>query len=221
MPKVDGLTPEQRKAQLKDQLADDGAEPIDLPPKPIVVAAPVASPVAPAPAVSADTTALIQALVAALGQNNAAAADAIKAATSTGRNPIPETYLNGGYPGKSVYSHPDGDDKHPRTPLRCPMFMGVLTDKGETIPAFEIFQDVCTEWERVTYNALVPGEYLIARNDEKTAKWRVVEQKDDLGVPIRLVVAVPAIWLSKEQQAAMPTQKNFLRQLTEAAAVAA
>jgi hypothetical protein len=219
MPKVDGLTPEQRKAQLKDQLADDGAEPIDLPPAPPVVSvAPVA---AVAPAVSTDTQALIAALVAALGQNNQATADAIAAAGVAGRNPIPETYLLGGYPGKSVYSHPDGDDKHPRTVFRCPMYMGIRTEKGEIIPAFDIFADTCTEWERVTYNALVPGEYWVERNDGVKALWRVVEQKDDLGVPIRLVVAVPQMWLKTDAQASMPSQKSFLRQLTEAAAVAA
>jgi len=220
MPKGDGLTPEQRKALVRDQLAEDGAEPVDLPP-----AAPVAPVVPVVPAVGADMTALIQALAAAIGQNNAATTEAFREALAanakTARTAMPETYLNGGYPEHSVYSHPDGDLAHPRTAFRCPMFMGVFTEKGETIPAFEIFQDTCTEAERVAYNALVPGKYLVERNDGKTAHWRVIEQLDDLGVPLRLVVAVPLTWLKKDEQAQMPTQKSFLRQLTEAATVAA
>lgn len=211
-----GLTKEQRAAQMQD--ANDGAEPIDLP-----VASPAPKAVTPAPAPT-DMAALVQMLAQALqssGQQNAdTIRDAMTSASAAARNPMHETYLSGGYPGKSVYAHPDGDLAHPRTALRCPMFMGVYNEKGESVPAFEIFGDACTEAERVAYNALVPGVYDVERNDGVTAKWRVVQETDDLGQPIRMVVAAPMTWLKRDAQAQMPTQKSFLRQLT-AAAVAA
>ena len=64
MPKANGLTPEQRKAQLADQLGEEGAEPIDLVPTPSPAYA--SEPVAPSPPVPAtpDMATLIQMLAA-------------------------------------------------------------------------------------------------------------------------------------------------------------
>jgi hypothetical protein len=46
----------------------------------------------------------------------------------------------------------------------------------------------------------------------------VVQQTDELDQPLRLVVAVPAPWLSKAEQAQMPSQIRFLTQLTSGVA---
>jgi hypothetical protein len=70
----------------------------------------------------------------------------------------------------------------------------------------------------VLLNALVPGAYMVERNDGKSAKWRVVQQTDDLGEAIRLVIAIPPTWLSKAEQAQMPSQTQFLKQLSGTAA---
>ena len=67
-------------------------------------------------------------------------------------------------------------------------------------------------------NALTPGAYMVERNDGKSAKWRVVQQTDDLGEAIRLVIAIPPTWLSKAEQAQMPSQTQFLKQLSGTAA---
>jgi hypothetical protein len=163
---------------------------------------------------------LVQMLAAALQQSGAGTADAIKeglaAQATMSRAPIPETYLSGGYPDQGVYNHKDGGAFN--TPLRCPMFLGMFTDKGEIIPAFEVISKNCTERERVLFNALTPGAYPVERNDGKTAHWRVVQQTDELDQPLRLVVAVPAPWLSKAEQAQMPSQIRFLTQLTSGVA---
>lgn len=220
MPKVDGLSKEQNKAILADALADEGSEPIDLPVSKPIAAAPVA-----APAQTNDVATLVALLADALKANGAANTDAIKQAmtesAAAARNPMAETYLSGGYPAKSVFSHPDGDLAHPRSVLRCPMFLGVYDSDGKTTPAFEVFGDVCTEQERTLFNQLTPGEFWVERNDGKRAKWRVVEQQDDFGQPVRLIVAVPQTWLKSDEQGQMPTQKYFLRQLVDAASVAA
>lgn len=202
-----------RKAQLADQLADEGAEPIELDERP-----PMTTPTVPVAPVAPDMAGLIQMLAAAIQQGNTGTADAIRdglaANAAMARNPIAETYLNGGYPAKSVYSHPDGDLAHPRTILRCPMFLGIYNEHGQVAPVFEMFEDVCTERERVLLNTLQAGVFPVERNDGVTANWQVVEQRDAQGGLIRLVIAVPQVWLSKDQQAQMPGQFKFLQQLT-------
>ncbi len=208
---------EVRKSQLADAMGDDGAEPIDLPPAAPVKVVQAAPPVPASP----DMSALVKLLADAMAQSGITQADAMREAAQGARNPMPETYLNGGYPGKSVYSHPDGDLKTPRTALRCPMFLGVYNAEGKTTPAFNIFPDVCKESERVMLNALTPGKYRLTRNDDVEAICRVVEELDDFGAPIRVVIAVPQKWLSKEEQSAMPSQTRLLTQLTTEAAPAA
>lgn len=208
MPKVAGLSAAERKALLQDQMADDGAEPIDLP------AAPEPSPYAPlvpevkAAAAPTDMAALVQMLAAALGQSGAATAQAITEAMGQqahmARNPIAETYLTGGYPGKSVFSHPDGDLVTPRTELKCPIYMGVYNDEGKVIPVREIDGKQCTEAERVYMNQIAPGRYEVQRNDGQSAFWRVVESRDDLGELMKITIAVPQQWMARDQFHAMP-----------------
>lgn len=212
MPVVQGLSKDQRKAQLADQMGDDGAEPIDLP---VAVAPP---PAAVAPPAAPDMAALIKMLADALAASGTQTADAIITAQAK-RTRHEDSYTSGvGWHGKSVFSHPDGDATTERTRFRCPMYMGVVESDDEgnekTIPAFEIFADVCTEAERVAYNALKPGSYLVERNDNAKAQWKVIEKKDALGETTRLVVGVPLAWLKKDSQAQMPSQKSFLEQLT-------
>ena len=219
-----GLTREQRMAMMADSA--EGAEPIDLPvddakkpappPKPPVtepkVVPPPPEPPPQPPPQSADPMAFIKMLTDAMTASSVVAAQAA-------RNPIPETYLQGGYNEKSVYSHPDGELVHPKEKLKCPMFLGTYnSDSGETKPALEIFEDVCTPDERRMLNLLVPGMFRVERNDGVSANWKVVMQNDDLGQPIRLVIAMPARWLTKEHQAMNPGQPSFLRQLTQPAA---
>ena len=79
-------------------------------------------------------------------------------------------------------------------------------------------------------NDLQPGSFDVERNDGVSAKWQIVEQKDAHGEITRLVIAVPQMWLSKDQQAQMPpmlrvnrkgeTTAGFLKQLVEAASAA-
>lgn len=214
MPKMDGLDKSIRIAMLKDELSD-GAEPTDIPitPAPLPVAEP--APLVPPAVAAMETAALIQMLAAALNQNGLAQATAIKdalaSATTMARTPIPENQVD---PGISVYSAPGGDQAQPRTELRCPMFLGVYDEDGKVIPAFEIFEDTCTEKERVLLNQVKPGTYRVTRNDEEEADWMVAEKIDGLGQPIRLVIAVPFTWLHKDQFQQMPSQTRFLQQLT-------
>lgn len=223
MPKSDGLDAKVRKAMLADE-TDPESEPRDIAPTPIpnshtpepvpVVAAPVAPQV--------DVTQLIQMLAAAMQQSGANTAQAIKDGLADGmslaRDPIPENKIA---PGFSVYAHPEGDQRRPRTKLRCPMYLGAYNEYGHAIGVFEIFQDTCKESERVMLNQLTPGDFTVYRNDDKHAIWKVVEEKDSLGQVTRLVIAVPTGWLSKEEQAQMPSQTRFLKQLTAPAEAAA
>lgn len=215
MPKVDGLDKSIRVAMLKDEL-DPDAEPRDITPAPPVTA--------PAPAAPFDMQAFAQMLAGAIAAGGTANAETIKAAladaTTMARQPIPENQID---PGISVYSHPDGDLKTPRTALRCPMFLGVYDEEGKTQPAFEIPEATSTEQERCLLNALTPGEIRVERNDGVSGICRVVEKRDDLGQATRLVIAVPQTWLHKDQQAAMPALvrthgDGLLQQLTQGAA---
>lgn len=240
MPKVPGMSAAERKAMLSDETSD-GAEPIDLPVKPEPSPyAPLVPDVVAAPAAAApmDMAALVQMLASALGQSGVAQAQAIKDALGSqaalARNPIPETYTAGGYPGKSVFSHPDGDLVTPRTELKCPIYMGVYNGDGKVIPVRDIDGKQCTETERVYMNALVPGIYPVTRNDGDVANWRVVEYRDDVGELMKIVIAAPQSWLAKNEYHQMPpmVQKNrkgqviedgtgFLTQLASAASSAA
>lgn len=226
--KQQGMSKEQTAAMVKDELADEGSEPIDLPPsKPADPAPPAVTSPPPAASATVDVQSLVQMLATAMQQNGASTAQAIKEglseASKDARAPILETYSTGGYPEISVYSHPDGDLVHPRTVLRCPMYLGVYDEDGQVKPAFEVFEETSTEQERVVLNALKPGEYRIERNDGRAGLCRVVERKDDLGQTNRLVIAFPETWLSKDQQAALPALVNkygsgLLQQLTPSAA---
>ena len=102
---------------------------MDEPSTPAEIPATVAQPpaAAPPPPASPDMASLVQMLAAALQQSNSGTAEAIRdglsAQATMARHPIPETYLSGGYPNQSVYSHPKGGEFD--TKLRCPMFLGV------------------------------------------------------------------------------------------------
>ena len=212
------MTKEQRRAMLAEQTGDDDGDvpvkeidgdlyepdPPQAPPPPLVPPE-VQQQDPPPPQPPTDVNALIQALVTGIqgGLSNAAA---------MARDPIPE---NKTIPGYSVYAHPLGEAHN--TKLRCPMFLGIYDEEGKCKPAFEIYEDTCTEKERVALNEVRPGLYPgIERNDGTTATWRVVQQSDDNGVPVRLVIAVPQTWLSQSEYQHMPGQPNYLRQLTGA-----
>ena len=64
----------------------------------------------------------------------------------------------------------------------------------------------------------VPGWLVAPETLGLGGKWRVVQQTDDLGEAIRLVIAIPPTWLSKAEQAQMPSQTQFLKQLSGTAA---
>ena len=91
----------------------------------------------------------------------------------------------------------------------------------ETLIFGKIYEKTSTEKERVLLNALVPGVYRIERNDGEFGNCHVVQQTDALGQPIRMVIAVPAIWLSNAEQAQMPRLVQHLAQLTEPQTAAA
>jgi hypothetical protein len=211
-----GLPGHVRKAMLDEELGDGDGEVVMDTPR-VEPPAPEVQPPAPVPAMPMDVQPLMQAFLTAMTQANVSTAEAIKEAlgnaTTLARTPIPENPID---PGKSVYSHPDGDLVTPRTPLRCDMFLGLYDDEGVAKPAFEIFEDSCTEAERVELNKLQPGVYAgIERNDGVRGLWRVVQKQDDNGQPTRLIIAVPQQWLSQEQFMQMPGQLQFLRQLNE------
>lgn len=227
MAKATGVGADVRKAMLADEMNPE-ADPRDIAPTPVppsyeTPAAPASAavPVAPAP----DMAALVQILAAALNQNTTNQAqtlrDAMQDAGNAARTPIPETFKSGGYPEISVYSHPDGDLAHPRTALRCPMFLGVYDEDGKVIPAFEYIEGTTTERERVGLNRLTNGTYRVERNDGVEGLIRVHEKLDDLGAPIRLTVAVPFTWLQKEAFQQMPSLKRMLDQMLAAETVAA
>lgn len=222
MPKAKGLDANQVKAMLADEV-DPQDEPRDIAPTPAPPAyqpepAPVVAAPAPPAAATIDVASLVQMLAAAMQQSGQSTAQAIRDgladATAMARAPIPENEVP---LDRGVYGNPHG----PRTKLRCPMYLGVYNEHGKSTPAFEIFQDVCTEQERVLLNQLQRGDYTVMRNDEREAICKVVEEKDSLGQTTRLVIAVPNTWLSKEEQAQMPSQLRLLRQLTAPAEAAA
>ena len=209
-----------RNAMLADELSEDGAEPVEIeqPESGGYVAdvAPVTAQPLPA---GFDMAAFAALLANAMGQSGQATAEAIKTglaeATTMAREPIPENKVA---PGFSVYSQPEGDRAKPRTKLHCPMFLGVFdSETGRTDAAFEIFEDTCTEEERRMLNQLVPGSFLVERNDGATANVVVAARKDDRGVINRQIIGFPTMWLSKDEQAQMPSQKKILQQLTSAA----
>lgn len=226
MPKATGLTPEQRKALIADQI-DPEDEPRDIAPTPAppsYATEPVVEPVAAPSAAPPDMAALVQMLAAALQQSGANTAQAIKDgladATTMARTPIPEG-TDATNPRKSVYAHPLGDSAHPRTVLRAPMFLGVYDEDGKVIPAFEYIEGTTTERERVGLNRLTSGSYRVERNDGVEGLVRVQEKLDDLGAPIRVTVAVPFTWLQQEAFQQMPSLVRMLDQMLAAEAVAA
>jgi hypothetical protein len=172
---------------------------------------------APAPmGLSSDAASLVAALVAALQQSNVTQAESIKAAVTLARAPIPE---NAAGNGMSVYAHPLGDNAQPRTPLACSMFLGVYNQEGVATAAYEYEAARLTEEERVLLNQITPGvRPRIQRSDGMRAMWRVVDQLDSNGQPIRRIIAVPETWLSKEQFHQMPQLTDGLKQLIAAQA---
>jgi len=216
---MSGLSKSQRSAMLSEEIGDGDGEVVEVdepsrpttPPSPPPIVPPeLEHKEPPPPAPPTDVNALIQALVQGIqgGLSNAAA---------MARDPIPE---NKTIVGISVYSHPLGEAHN--TKLRCPMFLGVYDEEGKVKTALEIFEDTCTENERVELNKVQPGVYPgIERNDGTTAVWRVVQHTDDNGQVKRLVIAVPQMWLSQAEYQQMPGQPNFLRQLNAAMTKAA
>lgn len=209
-----------RAAMLSDAL-DEGAEPVDIAPTPAPPAyVPEAVPAA-MPAAMPDVATLIQMLAAAMNQNGALQAEAIKTALADAavmaREPIPENKVS---PGISVYSHPLGDAKHPRTQLVCPMFLGHYDENGAVTPVFEYHAQTLEEIERLKLNSLTVGTYPLERNDGVRGLCRVVEHKDDLGQPIRRVLAVPQAWLGQDQFSQVPSLKQKLTQILPAAEAA-
>ncbi len=208
-----------RTAMLAGELADDPESvDMDTPEAPAYVKEPAAPAVIPAPSMEASIAALIAALTANSAMQAGAITDALGHATKMAREQIPENKVS---PGISVYSHPEGDLKRARTVLRCPMFLGVYNESGTVSPAFEYAPETLTEIERVGLNALVPGiRKDILRNDGQRALWRVAEQNDSNGNPMRMVIAVPEPWLGKDQFAQMPRLTDALHQLIAAQAAA-
>lgn len=227
MPKVAPTSKDVIAAMIQDGMDEDGAEPRDIATTPAPVAyqpepAPMAvAPVAPA-APQMDLAALVQMLAQAMQQSGLSTAQAIKEgladAATMAREPIPENKQD---PGISVYSHPEGDLKRPRTKLRCPMYLGYYDEDGKIIPAFEYLEGTTTERERVAMNRLSQGTYTVTRNDEEVGLVRVHEQTDSLGQPVRLVIAPPFVWLQKETFAQMPSLVRMLDQMLTAQSAAA
>lgn len=195
------------------------AEPTSAPPEPVATPVPESVPeLAPPAPPATPENALIMQLVAALAANSRESAQAIKdalgQATTMAREQIPENKVS---PGFSVYAHEDGDQKHPRTVLRCPMFLGVYDEDGKVSPAFEYFPETLTEEERLGLNALKPGARPnMRRHDGAKALIRVAETMDSNGGTTRLVVAVPESWLGQDQFHQMPTLVDMLQQLLRA-----
>lgn len=224
MPKAKGVGDNAIAAMIQDEMDPEGSEPRDVAPTPAkqeyVVETPPAAVAPPAP--SADMAALVQMLAAAMQQSGLSTAQAIKDgladATTMAREPIPENKQD---PGKSVYSHPDGDLKRARTKLRCPMYLGVYDEDGKIIPAFEYLEGTTTERERVALNRLTEGAYQVERNDAEVGIVRVQEKVDGLGQPMRLVIAAPFTWLQKEGFAQMPSLIRMLDQMLTAQTAAA
>lgn len=225
-----GIPPKTIRSMLQEEMGEGNGE-VDEPPneptpdpepgepKPPVSDPPPSQP--PPQPISSDMQALVSALVTGITQAQASSADAIKDAlgnaAAMARQPIPE---NDTIAGHSVYSHPNGEAFN--TKLRCPMYLGIYDEHGNAKPAFEIYENTCTEVERVELNKLRHGVYPgIERNDGVKATWRVVQQMDSNQQPTRLIIAVPQLWLSQEQFMLMPGQLNFLRQLNAQAVVAA
>lgn len=220
MPKADGLNANIRKAMLADETYPE-SEPRDIAPTPLPnshTPEPVPAVVAP-PAPQMDVTQLIQMLAAAMQQSGESTAQAIKeglaSATTMARTPIPENDVQ---QDRGVYAAPNGGQ---RTRLLFPMMLGAYNERGQATGVFEIFQDTCTEKERVLLNQIRPGDYMVTRNDDVQGIWKVVDEKDSLGQVTRRVIAVPTQWLSTAEQHAMPSQTRFLQQLTAPAEAAA
>jgi hypothetical protein len=219
MPKAQGLGKDVTRAMIADELDEEGSEPRDIAPTPVTPTYESPPPVHAAPPAAAapfDMQAFAQILAGALAHGQAATAETIKGAlaqaTTMARAPIPENQVA---PGISVYSHPDGDAAHPRTELRCPMYLGVYDEAGTAKAAFEYHADTLMELERVGLNRVAPGTYRVERNDNVIGVMQAVQHTDSLGQPTRMILAFPESWLATDQFHQLPSLKNVLSQVLE------
>lgn len=199
-------------ALVQDAFVEEGEELTEVSTQP--------TPATPASMPNFDMAAFAQILAQAIAQGQTMNAESIKALTAdaikSAREPIPEVPFVE-YHRQSAFN-PDGDLNAPRPGLRCDMFLGQWDDKGNVTPAFEIVGQMCSMKEQVLLNQVQGGIYPVSRHDGVTGNVIVQEQKDAAGRVKKLVIAVPHGWLGKDQQAAMPSQKNLCEQILNGSA---
>lgn len=106
------------------------------------------------------------------------------------------------HPGISVYSHPEGEQVHPKPPLPFELFWnGYPVHKfGET--------ETWNDWE--LYAQLQPGEYTVIRKDSTRMSVKVRGEKDADGKLEKVWVEFP---VSREEKWLVPPTFVVLYQL--------
>jgi len=75
---------------------------------------------------------------------------------------------NATHPGKSVYSHPEGERERPKDKLKCDMFIGSCPIEWSTITPAEV----------AALNAMTPGHYSVETADGGKKTLEVRGQRD-------------------------------------------
>jgi hypothetical protein len=146
--------------------------------------------------------------------NNAEIADSITQGIKEAKEPIPENKASNGISD----SNPLGVSS-PRPGFKCEMWMGVVDDKGDVKPWYEIEQSDVTIWEECALNTLEPIESVICSlgSDRPDLRIRVEARRDSISQKLlRLMVAVPLTWVQKgpdSRKGQIPPITEIVRQL--------
>ena len=109
------------------------------------------------------------------------------------------------HPGKSVFSHPDGDEKVPKPPLPYELYwQGYPVHK---FPETETWQ----EW-LLQSNMPGPGEYPVIRNDGSVMKVKVEAETNANGKMTKVIVTHPA---PREGKDHIPSKPVILAQMCD------
>ena len=150
----------------------------------------------PAPALSAEQFAQLLQVVAQNKQTlDADALATILRETAEGTAKAMQRAMkpeNQTHPGKSVFSHPDGDQVMPKPPLPYELYWnGYPVHK---FPETETWR----EW-LLQSNMPPAGEYTVVRNDASRMKVTIASERDVNGKPTKVMVTFPVPRADKDK----------------------
>jgi hypothetical protein len=172
-------------------------------------------PTAPPVALTQEQFSQLLAAVSARGGGDIDIAKAITDGMAQVATPLPENKASNGISD----SNPFGVSS-PRPGLKCEMWMGVINDKNEVKPWFQIEPTEVTIWEECALNTLEPIEKTIYAlgSERENLKVRVEAKRDSISQKLqRLMIAVPLTWVQKgpdSRKGEIPPITDIVRQLT-------